>query len=464
MRLGSKIRRLEGSGLIPAPRSGAPKAAEEALSTQRAESLSGVHSEAPQGLVARELSTPGSRPSSLSEALRAAFGSRTRRVNTEDAPAYTWGRCFESPWGLVHQHEERHATHQVHGNAPLQHARDLRPESLACLALEASLIDCDPAEFLFIDTETTGLMGGSGTLAFLVGLAWFEGDALCLQQLFLRGPEHEAALLHTLAAKIERASCLVSFNGKSYDWPLLRNRFVMQRLALPAAKPHLDLLHCARRVVAQGSCRLVELESRLLDFERQGDIEGALIPELYRAYLRERKLELLGKVFEHNRLDVLSMVALLGRLSRPLETPPQQTEAAERLRYARLCSRYGDESQALDMVRSVAVESQAQRAQALHFDALCLQAELARKGGRSKEELFYLLRALRLAPGGRCPELRLRIAKLYEHRHTDLHRALRHARAAAQAEEASRHERRIARLERRIARSTPPAPGPRFRT
>src|SRR5438445_12061729 len=121
----------------------------------------------------------------------------------------------------------------------------------------------DPSQWLFLDTETTGLAGGTGTYAFLIGLAWWESGALQVEQFFMRDFGDEHAILHEVASRLAERHVLVTFNGKSFDWPLLENRFTMKRsIAVPSLAAHLDLLHPARALwrLRLGSVRLVELE------------------------------------------------------------------------------------------------------------------------------------------------------------------------------------------------------------
>ena len=125
----------------------------------------------------------------------------------------------------------------------------------------------DPSQWLFLDTETTGLAGGTGTYAFLVGLAWWDAGRLEVEQLFLRDYSEEHAVLEALAARMAERRVLVTFNGRSFDWPLLETRYRMTR-RIPAASPaaHLDLLHPARQLwrLKLGSVRLMELEQHVL--------------------------------------------------------------------------------------------------------------------------------------------------------------------------------------------------------
>jgi uncharacterized protein YprB with RNaseH-like and TPR domain len=175
----------------------------------------------------------------------------------------------------------------------------------------------DPRRFLFMDTETTGLAGGTGTYAFLVGTGYLEGDRFVVAQYFMRDLDEEPALLAAVAPLLAAASAIVSFNGTGFDVPLLETRFVLGRRPWPGTLSHLDLLRPARRVWGHAleDCRLATLERTVLGVERGDDVPGAFIPSLYFAFLRSRQAAPLARVFAHNRDDVLSLAALLGWLA-----------------------------------------------------------------------------------------------------------------------------------------------------
>src|SRR5579871_4082114 len=147
----------------------------------------------------------------------------------------------------------------------------------------------DPNHWLFLDTETTGLAGGTGTYAFLVGLAWWDAGGLQVEQLFMRDHGEEHSVLTEIARHLKERPVLVTFNGKSFDWPLLDTRFRMTRaIGVPKLAAHLDFLHPARRLwrLGLGSVRLQELERRVLNAEslgwsREYDIDSSRIPEFY---------------------------------------------------------------------------------------------------------------------------------------------------------------------------------------
>ena len=186
----------------------------------------------------------------------------------------------------------------------------------------------NPDKWLFLDTETTGLAGGTGTYAFLVGLAWWDAGGLQIEQLFLRDLHEEYSLLQELSARIAERPVLVTFNGKTFDWPLLENRFTMTRVIhVPQLAAHLDLLHPARALwrLRLGSVRLVELERHVLDATRLGwrrddDVPSSLIPQFYFDYLRGGSGQPLAGVVRHNQMDLRGLAALFGKMNSLLDS------------------------------------------------------------------------------------------------------------------------------------------------
>jgi uncharacterized protein YprB with RNaseH-like and TPR domain len=211
-------------------------------------------------------------------------------------------------------------SHHV-GRMPVDAAFSSRAELLALLALDPELAKTDVKRALFIDTETTGL-GGAGALAFLLGMAWFDAEGrLNVEQLLLRSPADEPAQLAVLSERLAGAELLVSYNGKAFDWPLLKGRYVMNRREIPRELPHLDLLHVGRRLhrARLGACRLKTLESEVLGFERGVDVEGADVPARYAHFLRTGDEQALREVVDHNAWDVVSMAALVGLYGEPFD-------------------------------------------------------------------------------------------------------------------------------------------------
>jgi uncharacterized protein len=170
-----------------------------------------------------------------------------------------------------------------------------------------------PSSVVYLDTETTGLSGGTGTCAFLIGIGAAEGSGFRVRQFFLRDFTEEKAALKALAEALEPYQLLVTFNGKTFDLPVLEARYTLARLRSPFARlPHLDLLHPARRLwkLRLESCNLKNLERELLGIARNGDVPGSEIPQIYFDYLRTGSAEGLQPVFFHNALDIVTLAAL----------------------------------------------------------------------------------------------------------------------------------------------------------
>lgn len=212
---------------------------------------------------------------------------------------------------------------------------------------------CDPEKWLFLDTEATGFIGGAGNLAFLIGLAWWDSGGIQIEQLFMRDAAEEYSILLELGRRIRKRPVLVTFNGKSFDWPLLVSRFQMTRaIAVPALKAHLDFLHPAREIwkLQIGSVKLGHLEECVLGAEslgwsRREDIDSALIPGIYFDYVCGRSHRLEG-VFRHNRMDLRGLAALAGRILQMLSLngdarPETGLEALELFGMARFFGRRG---------------------------------------------------------------------------------------------------------------------------
>jgi hypothetical protein len=241
----------------------------------------------------------------------------------------------------------------------------------------------DPARWLFLDTETTGLAGGTGTYPFLVGIAWWDAGGLQVEQFFMRDFSEEHSLLHELAARLAERPVLVTFNGKSFDWPLLENRFTMTRsISAPRLSAHLDLLHPARALwkLRLGSVRLVELERHVLDASRLGwrredDVASALIPQYYFDYLRGGSSEPLVGVVRHNQMDLRGLAALFGKINALLasrETDRADVDSLDLFGLSRFFERRGDSgraqiacTQALDLGLPAELRPRARRELAL---------------------------------------------------------------------------------------------------
>ena len=222
--------------------------------------------------------------------------------------------------------------------------------ALRLLAPDAVDEIADPEQWLFLDTETTGLAGGSGTYAFLVGIAWWESGGLEIEQFFLRECSEERSLLFALRERIAEHPVLVTFNGKSFDWPLLETRYRMSRkVATPSPRAHLDFLHPARNLwrLRLGSVRLSELERYILGWDRGADLLSGQIPQIYFDYLRGGSAERLVPVLNHNQMDLRGLAALSSRILSVLNDAENLGEdGLELFGVSRICEKRGEHMRA----------------------------------------------------------------------------------------------------------------------
>jgi uncharacterized protein len=400
------------------------------------------------------------RPERIAQ-LRALIGEVVAR-DRERAPAppggpqpLPVGETRATSAGPLHVIERWLEPRHCHGRTGVAGALHVDPGVLAALALDPTLATVDLSRLLILDTETTGLSGGTGTVPFLIGLGAFDDGVLRVEQLFLRNLGSEAPLLHHLAERLARASLLVTYNGKAFDWPLLRARFVLNRVPIPEAPPHLDLLHCARRVLKArlGGVRLVEVERAVLGLRREDDIDGAEIPGRYLRYLRGEDPRTLLPVLAHNEQDVVALAALLWRLCAHFASVRSEDDPLDHLAYARLALRGNDLARAQAFADAV-VAGGGPADLGLH--AQSLRGLIARRRGDSHGAELAWQQALAHAgcelSAGR---VHLALARLYEHQLRDLSRAHSHARFTLPAEGPEQHGRRLGRLRRKLERMAP---------
>jgi uncharacterized protein len=334
--------------------------------------------------------------------------------------------------------------------------------------------------FVFFDLETTGLSGGAGTYAFLVGCGWFDAEGgFAMRQYVLPRGSDERSMLRAVAEQLSRAGTLVSFNGKSFDAPLLETRFSYHRLPWPAGRlPHLDVLHPARRfwradpaVGEASSCSLGSLELQVLGAHRQNDLPGSEAPGRYFQFVRSGDARPLAGVLEHNRNDLLSLAGLTVRLLRLVRAGAGEArDAREAVALGRLYERAGFLERAEEALvhsltltgrggRSRAGGGSAHAATALRAEALHALALLARRGKRH-DVAAARWREILDVPG--CPraiqyEALEALAVHHEHRERDLVSARLFALQTlgtgpvAARHDATRH--RLARLERKLGMS-----------
>ncbi len=239
---------------------------------------------------------------------------------TEELPG---SLVFSNEDGCYAVLEDRYPLTYLHGGSNLGAAVGIATRHIDRLfGIEPDTLS--PRDFIYLDTETTGLSTGAGTVAFLVGLGYFEDDSFVLRQLFMRDYDDEPAMLRELTRNLGRFKTIVSFNGRAFDWNLIQSRLIYNRFRdMVGDFVHIDLLYPSRKIwkTKLESCSLSSLEQNILGESRVDDIPGAFIPSAYFRYLEYRDLTDIKRILAHNRSDILSMVALLVKISSMLEDP-----------------------------------------------------------------------------------------------------------------------------------------------
>ncbi len=340
--------------------------------------------------------------------------------------------------------------------APRVEAKPPRAGGVACYAhrqpLDARLRDLDHdglrrigwqgrsftlEKCLFLDTETTGLSGGAGTVAFLVGVGYAEGDEFVVEQYLMKDYCDEADMLDRLARRMERFDAVCTFNGKNFDLPLLKTRFTMCRMRDRwRDMEQLDLLYPARRTWKKriGSCRLSRVEELILGAPREGDLPGSEAPRRYFEFLRTGEMELLNEVVAHNRQDVITLGALLGHLCALYAHPEREKNRTDLFSMGRALENQGELKPARELYRIAAIPAPAGSVSALGGNAVAAEAAwrmylLARKNGDG-EAMRQILEQMAVRRQMR-DRIYVELSKYYEHRCKNYRRALRYADLAA---------------------------------
>jgi uncharacterized protein YprB with RNaseH-like and TPR domain len=402
----------------------------------------------------------GDEPLSLKERLERLVEAASRRQRSSAAPRapleeLVQGHRVENDRGEFFLVESDLHLETRHGEIPLSRFRSVVPGSVGVLTGEGELDAFDLSRSVFLDTETTGLAGGTGTAAFLVGIGFVDGERFRVRQYFMRDYHEEAALLAGLAEDLRAFPFLVTFNGKMFDVPLLETRYRLDRRRFPlSGAPHLDLLYPARRLwkARLESCRLQVLEAELLGVRRHADVPGEAIPGLYFDYVRRRDARAMARVFEHNRLDIVSLAALAVTACRYVgegsaEDPRDALSLAKVLERARLYERSEAEYR-----RTIESDRGALRVAAL----VRLASRAKRVGDHSRAAELWA----EAAAAGDLLALR-ELAMHHEHRSRDLPASLAAVERAlgllssaapgrAMADFARRHERVLRKLARAV--------------
>lgn len=316
---------------------------------------------------------------------------------------------------------------------------------------------------LFLDTETTGLSGGAGTVAFLVGVGYVEGEALVIEQLMLREYADEPALLERLGQRMADFDSVCTFNGRNFDMPLLETRFTMNRMRDRwRALENLDLLYPSRRAwkLRLGSCRLCNLEAEILGMPREDDLPGSEVPARFFQFMKTGEDALLDDIVRHNRQDIATLAKLLVRLCAINDRPDLLSDQRDQFSMGKSLERLGELRPAREMYRASARPRPAGTLAALSGERIAGSANwrlygLCRRSGdwEGAEAVLRQMLRRRQMPGAVCTEL----SKLYEHRRKDYPKALEFALKSAgypDGEPADLLEKRTARIRRKMTRQT----------
>jgi len=366
------------------------------------------------------------------------------------------GQEVETQFGRHYESEKLYERHRRHGNIGICDLEDL-PEDLLQPISNDEVPRAVPAKWCFLDTETTGLAGGAGTYAFLIGAGRITPEGFRVRQFFMREFGEEASLLAALSDHLKQFDVLITYNGRTYDQPLLETRYRMMRARPPfSSLGHLDLLHGARRLwkLRFDSCRLVDLENQILGVEREGDLPGELIPYVYFEYLRTREIGRLLPIFHHNQVDILTLACLTAIVPLAFHAPEKArfSHGAEMVGLARWWRRAEQYDRALALFRQAIERGLGDELMfRTLWDVACLEKKLKRDA--AAVPVFSELAASRNPWRAAALE---ELAKYYEHRERNYSMALEMTRGALLVADSPSLRRRAARLEKLAVSPKPP--------
>ena len=304
---------------------------------------------------------------------------------------------------------------------------DLSSQALKRIGLEGAF---DPEKALFLDTETTGLSGGAGTVAFLVGVGRVEGREFVVRQYLMPSYAAEGLLLERVNEMARGCDTAVTFNGKSFDVPLLQSRHVMNRMDCPVARMRqLDLIHPARRAwkLRLKDCSLTNLEEKILSMHREHDLPGSEVPERYFTFLKTGDLSLLTDIVDHNRQDIVSLMTLLVRMAAAYAAPAEQMSMLDVFSMGKTLEKQGEKQEARKCYRLAAQPlpltslSRLGETKCAPMANRNLSLMLRRDGEKDEAEKIWL-EMIRRGQMGAFPYVEL--AKLREHRDRNWEEAL----------------------------------------
>lgn len=390
------------------------------------------------------------------EFLREKLARIDARYESAPAPAtrtLPQGNQVATSAGTHWEIDKHWPAHFRHGSADVGALSELPQDLLEALVNETG-VNVPVTRWAFLDTETSGLSGGSGTFAFLVGVGAITTQGFDLKQFFMRDHGEEPSLLTALSDYLSRFDLLVTYNGRAFDQPLLETRYRLARIREPFPRLlHVDLLYSARRLwrLALESCRLQELEQRILGVERHGDVAGALIPNLYFQYLHSGDFRPLAPVIYHNAIDILSLACLTAIVPTAFRDPSRLTNGAEMIALARYFRNEGRLEDALALMREAL---RRKLDEALLWETLWQAADLERKLERH-EAAVALWSELSSAKNPRQAEALERLAIHYERREKNFAMALEMTLAALAIEDSESLRKRLERLKKKAGGPRP---------
>jgi len=365
------------------------------------------------------------------------------------------GEEVETPHGKCLLTGRTWAFHKRYGNSDISALSEMRGDPLG--------FPQPVSRWAFLDTETTGLAGGTGTYCFLIGVGYLEGRDFRVDQFVMRDFDEEPAQLHALAQCLSRFDVLVTYNGKAFDGPLLETRFRMMRQRPAHARmEHFDVLHSARRLfrLRLETCRLVHIERTVLGFEREGDLPGEMIPYYYFDYVRTRDVMKLLPILHHNQMDIVTLGCLTALVLAAVGDPATAPLAhpVDLYSLGAWVARVGTGEQAISLYRrALAVPTTSSRGlpEPLAWRARHELAAL-HKSARDYDSALPLWREVASAANEHRLAAIEEMAKYFEHRARDYAGAMEAARvglAAAPPGELAAWQRRLARLEKKLAKA-----------
>src|SRR5579863_5959441 len=365
------------------------------------------------------------------------------------------GEVVETSFGAHFETERLYERYRRHGSVAIADLADL-PESLLAALSEGAIAQSPPKRWAFLDTETTGLAGGTGTYAFLIGVGSISDDGFRVRQFFMRDYSEEASVLASLGEHLAKFDVLITYNGKAFDQPLLETRYRMVRARPPFSRmEHLDLLFGARRLwkLRLDSCRLVDLENRVLGVERQGDLPGEMIPYYYFEYLRMQQAFRLVPIFHHNAIDIVSLACLTAIVPAAFGSPDGTLfrHGADLIGLARWLLAAGRDEEALGLYRRAVDLGLPDD---LLFRSLAEIGSIEKLLGRDSAAL-EVFTDLVTSPNPYRARGFEELAKYYEHRERNYAMALEMTGSAREIEDSPELRHREERLKRRLSAKTP---------